>query len=250
MIYFDNLAIYKEAAAAATFPPRRRRGVESVSRADRGHQYRTGPAAVPHTRGNHPARQPDEGLPGVAGPLGQRVRVPAISGRDGESGVPLRAQDRHARATFSPGVGRGGAFQPMAEGGSCFLPRGRNRSRRATLELLGCAAERRYGGFPLALTIGDRGPKLPTRFDCGRNRWWWTSSVMGGRRASSAWGGPWDWPAAAGDAALHYLCRPPACRGGSGARRGAAVSFSLLDYYRSNASLLWAGNRWRTESHL
>ena len=170
---FRQLGHLQGAAAALEFSPAAKTRRGSVSRPERGHQYRAGPAAFPNPRGNHSARQPHEGFPGHAGPLGPCLRL-YLSRPRRRVGVPLRAHDRHARRFSARWSGRGGAFQPMA-GGGVFFAAGKNYRFRRTSWNCSTASASATQSFPAgAAPSAVAPPRWPTRFGCGRNRWWWT----------------------------------------------------------------------------
>jgi len=240
-IYFDNLAIYKEPLPPLSFPPRRKRGVDPFSGQSAG--INTGPGRLPF-----PTREetilPDNLTKDFQVTLARsgRAFVFTYRGRDGELEYRYEPTTGMLGDVSARWSGRGGAFQPMA-GGGVFFASEKHCVPPDKLELLHCE---RVGDTVVSrwrCTVGSRTAEVAYTFRL------WQKSLVVDVKCTGGGVGEFRIGQAMGLSRPRLVTLP--YMSFAGPRPAVVVAgppaeplflFALLDYYRSNASELWAGN--------
>ncbi len=171
VIYFDNLAVYKETLPPLRFPPRRKRGVDPFPGQSAG--INTGPGRLPF-----PTREetilPDNLTKDFKVTLAKSggVFVFAYRGRDGELEYRYEPKTGTLGDVSARWNGRGGPFQPMA-GGGVFFVAGDKSVPPDKLQLLQCERLRDTVVSRWRCTVGNRTAEVAYTF-----RLWQKSLVV------------------------------------------------------------------------
>ena len=242
VIYLDNLAVYQENLQPLVFAPRRQRGVAPFPGQTAG--INTGSGKLPF-----PTREE------TILPDNLTTDFKTTLERAGDSFVfRYRGSDGQLEYRYSPKtgtlgdiaaqwVGRGAVFQPMAEGGVYFAGPGSEASAPDKIELLGCEQ------------VGDT---VASRWRCQSGTTTaeavytfriWQKSLLVDVRCLGGKIGEVRFGKAIGVEHPRLVTLPYLSYGGprpavlvGGATNRPLFLFALPDYYRSNASLLWALN--------
>ena len=242
-LYLNNLAIYNEELKPLTFEPRRKRGIKMFP--NQGDGTNTGPGRLPF-----PAREetilPDNLTKGFKTTLTKDGDAFVFRYRGSDGALEYRYEPKTGTLgdVTARWDGRGEWFQPMADGGVFFSSTEPSKSLAPEkIEPLGCE---RAGDTVVSrwrCRLGGRSAEVSYTF-----RLWQKSLVvdvkcLGGEVGEVRFG------KAVGVDNSRLVTLPYMSYGGprpavlvAGASEKTLFIFGLPDYYRSNASLLWAVN--------
>ncbi|MFZ2642461.1 MAG: hypothetical protein WA117_15810 [Verrucomicrobiia bacterium] len=242
-LYLDNLAIYKEELKPLAFEPRRKRGIEMFP--GQGDGTNTGPGKLPF-----PAREetilPDN--------LTKSFRTTLT--KDGDAFVfRYRGKDGDLEYRYEPKTGtlgdvtarwsgRGDRFQPMADGGIFFSSAQPGKALAPEkFEPLGCERVRDTVISRWRCRLGERSAEVAYTFRL------WQKSLVVDVKCPGGEVGEIRFGKAVGVENPRLVTLPYMSYGGPrpavlvvGPPEKPLFVFGLPDYYRSNASLLWAVN--------
>jgi hypothetical protein len=241
VIYFDNLAIYKESLLPLSFPPRRKRGVDPFPGQSAG--INTGPGRLPFAT-REETILPDNLAKDFKVTLAKSgsTFVFTYRGHDGELQYRYEPKTGTLGDVSARWSGRGGPFQPMA-GGGVFFAAGNQSVPPDKLELLHCERVADTVVSRWRCTVGNRTAEVAYTF-----RLWQKSLVVDVKCLGGAVG-EFRIGQAMGLGQPRLVTLP--YMGFAGTRPAVVVAgaptkplflFALLDYYRSNGSELWARN--------
>lgn len=245
-LFFDNLAVYKEELNPLDFEPRPARGVDPFPGQSPG--LNTGDDRLPFPN-REKTLLPDnltDGFKVTLGPIDASEDAQAWQFRyEGEDGQ-LAYTYRPETGTLGDVTARwkdGPAFRPMVEGG-LYLSTENGPELATSAELLRCEAD----GDVLEAVWELENNGEPVRWTY-RFRLWQKSLVVdvacsGGEVEEVRFGHAEDWPEPKLVTLPYLTCgtqRPAVLVGQTDG--GPLFLFGLIDYYRSNASELWAVNR-------
>ncbi|MCX6910164.1 MAG: hypothetical protein NTY01_19265 [Verrucomicrobia bacterium] len=242
-LYLDNLAIYKEELKPLVFEPRRKRGIEMLPGQSDG--TNTGPGKLPF-----PTREetilPDNLTKNFKTTLTKEgdAFVFRYRGKDGELEYRYEPKTGTLGDVTARWAERGDWFQPMSDGGVFFSTTEQGKALAPEkIEPLGCE---RVGNTVVSrwqCRLGGRSAEVGYTF-----RLWQKSLVVdvkcpGGEIGEARFG------KAVGVENPRLVTLPYMSYGGprpavlvAGASEKPLFIFGIPDYYRSNASLLWAVN--------
>lgn len=242
-LYFDNLAIYKEELKPLTFEPRRQRGIEMAE--GQGSGNNTSPGRLPF-----PTREetilPDNLTKSFKVRLRDErdVHTFRYEGKDGVLEYRYEPKTGTLGDVTARWAGRGEWFQPMADGGAFFSSTEQGKALAPDkIESLGCERVRDTVVSRWRCRLGGRSAEVIYTF-----RLWQKSLVvdvkcLGGEIGEVRFG------KAIGVENPRLVTLPYMSYGGprpavlvTGAPEKPIFIFGLPDYYRSNASMLWAVN--------
>ncbi|MCX6898058.1 MAG: hypothetical protein NT105_05085 [Verrucomicrobia bacterium] len=242
-LYLDNLAIYKEELKPLVFEPRRKRGIEMFPGQDDG--TNTGPGKLPF-----PTREetilPDNLTKSFKTTLSKdgEAFVFRYRGSDGELEYRYEPKSGTFGDVTAQWTGRDDWFQPMADGGVFFSSAEQGKALAPEkIELLGCERSGETVVSHWRCHLGGRSAEVSYTF-----RLWQKSLVMdvkclGGEVGEVRFG------KAVGVENPRLVTLPYMSYGGprpavlvAGPPEKPLFIFGIPDYYRSNASLLWAVN--------
>ncbi|MBM4078733.1 MAG: hypothetical protein FJ278_03470, partial [Planctomycetes bacterium] len=241
-LYLDNLACYKEQLPALTFEPRPKRGIEMFP--GQGVGLSMGPGKLPF-----PTREetilPDNLTKGFKTALAQDGAA-FVFKYEGDDGV---LEYRYEPKTGTLGDvtaawrGRGAVFQPMADGGVMFATEGKAATPEK-LEKLECKREGETVVSRWRATLGERTAEVTYTLRL------WQKSLVVDVKCLGGLVGEFRVGRAMGVENPRLVTLPYLV---CGAARPAVLVmgpadkplflFAMLDWYRSNASMLMAENR-------
>ncbi|MFA6564279.1 MAG: hypothetical protein WCV00_20420 [Verrucomicrobiia bacterium] len=247
-LYLDNLAIYKEELKPLVFEPRRKRGIEMFPGQDDG--TNTGPGKLPF-----PAREetilPDNLTKSCKTTLTKDgdVFVFRYRGKDGELEYRYEPKAGTLGDVTARWAGRGEWFQPMADGGIFFSTTEQGKALAPEkIERLGCERVRDTVVSRWRCRLGGRSTDVSYTFRL------WQKSLVVDIKCSGGEIGEVRFGKAVGVENPRLVTLPYMSYGGPrpavlviGPAEKPLFVFGLPDYYRSNASLLWAVNTVATE---
>jgi len=242
LLHFDNLAVYQEKLPPLEFEPRPKRGIDLPEGQTTG--TNTGPGRLPF-----PNREetilPDN--------LTDRFEV-ALEESGGEYAFHYRGDDGHLVYRYKPATGtlgdvtaewegRGGPFQPMVDGGVYFASDADACQPPEKTELVRCSRDGDTVVSTWRCTLGELSTEATYTLRL------WQKSLVVDVKCLGGQIGEFRTGKAVGveDARLVTL---PYLTGGSqrpavlvvGPAEKPLFLMGLVDYYRSNASELWAAN--------
>ena len=243
VLYFDNLAIYKEELKPLAFEPRRKRGIEMFPGQDDG--TNTGPEKLPF-----PTREetilPDNLTKSFKTTLTKDgdAFMFRYRGKDGELEYRYDPKTGTLGDVTARWTGRGGWFQPMAGGGVFFATTNRSETlAQEKIEPLGCE---RAGDTVISrwrCRTGGRNADVSYTFRL------WQKSLVVDVKCPGGEAGEVRFGKAIGAGNPRLVTLPYMSYGGprpavlvAGPAEKPLFIFGLPDYYRSNASMLFAVN--------
>ncbi|MBI5393844.1 MAG: hypothetical protein HZA91_00955 [Verrucomicrobia bacterium] len=242
-LYLDNLAIYKEELKTLTFEPRRRRGIEMFP--GQGSGINTGPGRLPF-----PTREetilPDNLTKSFKVSVREERNAYAFryEGKDGELEYRYEPKTGTLGDVTARWVGRGGWFQPMSDGGVFFSTAEPGKALAPEkIEPLGCERVRDTVVSRWRCRLGGRSAEVSYTFRL------WQKSLVVDVKCPGGEVGEVRFGKAVGVENPRLVTLPYMAYGGprpavlvAGAPEKPLFIFGLPDYYRSNASSLWAVN--------
>lgn len=242
-LYLDNLAIYKEELKPLAFEPRRKRGIEMFPGQGAGNNI--GPGRLPFPT-HEETILPDNLTKSYKVSLREERNVYTFryEGKDGELEYRYVPKSGTLGDVTARWAGRGEWFQPMADGGVFFSsPEQGKALTPEKIEPLGCERVRDTVVSRWRCRLGGRSAEVSYTF-----RLWQKSLVVDVKRIGGEVGEV-RFGKAVGVENPRLVTLPYMSYGGprpavlvTGAPEKPLFIFGLPDYYRSNASMLWAVN--------